>query len=68
MWQEAVKGKVHLITGHEGTEGERRYSSTHSLTSALDGDAWLTPRPGRFTHMNDAVPIVQETGWAPAPV
>ena len=29
---------------------------------------WLTPRPGRFTPGNDAVPIVQETGWAPGPV
>ena len=24
------------------------YSSTLSLTSALDGGGWLTPRPGRF--------------------
>jgi len=31
------KGKVHPITGHEGPEGEQRYSSTLSLTSALDG-------------------------------
>ena len=25
------------------------YSSTLSLTSALERDGWLTPRPGRFT-------------------
>jgi hypothetical protein len=25
---------VHPITCHEGTEGEKRYSSTHSLTPA----------------------------------
>ena len=31
------KGKVHPGTGHEGPEGEGRYSSTLSLTSALDG-------------------------------
>ena len=31
------KGKVHPRTGHEGPEGEYRYSSTLSLTSALDG-------------------------------
>jgi len=40
------KGKVHPIIGHEGPEGEWRYSSTLSLTSALDG--WMvnaTPRP-----------------------
>ena len=34
-----VKGKVifHPRTGHEGPEGELRYSSTLSLTSLLDG-------------------------------
>ena len=35
------KGKVRPITGHEGPEGEQRYSSALSLT--------LTPRPGHFT-------------------
>jgi hypothetical protein len=43
------KGKVHPRTGHEGSEGEYRYSSTLSLTSTLDGGGWSTPRPGRFT-------------------
>jgi hypothetical protein len=32
-----VNGKVHPRRGHEGPEGEYRYSSTLSLTSALDG-------------------------------
>ena len=32
-----VKGKVHPITGHEGPEGEWRYSCALSLTSALGG-------------------------------
>jgi hypothetical protein len=32
-----VKGKVHPRTGNEGLEGEKMYSSTLSLTSALDG-------------------------------
>jgi hypothetical protein len=31
------KGKVHPRTGHESPEGEQRYSSNLSLTSALDG-------------------------------
>ena len=31
------KGEVHLRTGHEGLEGDWRYSCTLSLTSALDG-------------------------------
>ena len=56
------KGKVYPITGHEGPDGEKRYSSTLSLTSALDGGGWSTPRPGRFTPGNDPVPIVQEAG------
>jgi hypothetical protein len=29
---------------------------------------WLAPRPGRFTPWKDAVPIVQEAGWALGPV
>jgi hypothetical protein len=29
--------------------GEWRYSSTHSLTSVLDGGVWSASRPGRFT-------------------
>jgi hypothetical protein len=34
---------------HEGVLSEWRYSSTHSLTSALDGGEWSASRPGRFT-------------------
>jgi hypothetical protein len=34
---------------HEGVLWEWRYSSTHSLTSALDGGEWSASRPGRFT-------------------
>jgi hypothetical protein len=44
-----AKGVFKLITCHEGPEGEYRYSSTLSLTSALDGSGWTTPHPGRFT-------------------
>ena len=54
------KGKVQPRTGHESSEGEERYSSTLSLTSALDGGGWSTPRPGRFTPGKDPVPIVHE--------
>jgi hypothetical protein len=32
-----VEGEIHPRTGHEGPEGELRYSSTLSLTSVLDG-------------------------------
>jgi len=44
------------------------YSSTLSLTSALVGGGWSTPRPGRFTPGKDPVRIVQEASWAPGPV
>jgi hypothetical protein len=43
------KGKALPITGHEGPEGEYRYSPTLSLTPALVEGGWSTPRPGRFT-------------------
>jgi hypothetical protein len=49
------KGKVKLslcfnwAPRHEGVLGEWRYSSTHSLTSALDGGEWSASRSGRFT-------------------
>jgi len=35
--QVKVNGKFQPRTGHEDTEGEYRYSSTLSFTSALDG-------------------------------
>jgi hypothetical protein len=57
-----VKGKVHPTTGREGPEGEWRYSCTVSVTSALVGGGWSTPRPGCLTPGNDPVPIVQEAG------
>jgi len=44
------KGKVRPRTGHEGPEEEQMYSSTLSLTSALDGGGWSMPRPGHFPH------------------
>ena len=62
------KGKVSRKTSHEGPEWEERYTSTLSLTSALDERVWSTPRLGRFTPGKDPVPIVQEAGWAPGPV
>jgi hypothetical protein len=48
---------------HEGVLGEWRYSSTHSLTSALDGGEWLTSRPGRFTHRERATCTHWIRGW-----
>jgi hypothetical protein len=43
------------------------YSSTLSLTSALDVGGCSTPRPGRFTPGNDLVPLVHKAGWASGP-
>jgi len=51
-----VNGKGQPLTGHEGPVGEQRYSSTLSLTSALDGVGGQ--RPGRFNPGRDPVPIV----------
>ena len=42
------KGQVHHGRGHEGPEGKQRYSYALSLTSALDGGGWSTPRPSCF--------------------
>jgi hypothetical protein len=50
------KGKLLPRTGNKGPEGEQMYSSTLSLTLALDEGGWSTPRPGR--RERDAVPIV----------
>jgi hypothetical protein len=43
------KGKVRPRTGHEGPKQEQKYTSTLPLTSVLDVDGWLMPRPCRFT-------------------
>jgi len=44
-----VKGKFYTIAGHEASEGEKRHSSTLSLTSVLDCGGWSKPHSGRFT-------------------
>ena len=62
------KGKGHHTTGHEGPEGEQMCSSTLPSTSVLVGVGWSAPRPGRFPPGKYPVPIVQEAGWATAPV
>jgi len=66
-WQ-FLSSKVHPRKGQEVPEGEYRYRSTLSLTSALGGCTSSTPRPGRFIPGKDPLPIVQEAGWAPGPV
>ena len=64
-----IKDKFHSRTDHDGTEGEYKYSSTRSLTSALDRSRWLSPQHGRFfSSERNPVPIEQEAGLAPGPV
>jgi len=48
--------------------GEYNYTSTVSLTSALDGSGLSMPRRGHITFTKEAVPILKETGRAPRPV
>ena len=55
--------EFHPITSHAGTEGEQRYSSTHSLTLTLIGVGWSTLRPIALSRKRDPVPIVQEAPW-----
>jgi hypothetical protein len=43
--------------------GEWRYSSTHSLTSALDGGKWSASRTGRFTPREGAPGTDLLGGW-----
>jgi hypothetical protein len=61
-----LKAKVYSITGLEGPE--YRYSSTLSLTSALDGGGGVGDQrhaPTALPPRNGPVPIVQQAGLAP---
>ena len=63
------KGKGLPRTGHEGPEGEQMYSSTLSLTPALDGGGWSTPRPGRFIPRKETrYPLYGRLGGPQGPV
>jgi hypothetical protein len=52
---------VHRRTGHEGPKREKSYSSTLSLSSALEGVGWSTPRPGRYPGERPGTPCIG--GW-----
>jgi hypothetical protein len=43
-----LKEKFHPITGHEGPEEDCNYSTTLSLTSALDGGCMVSAMPRSF--------------------
>jgi hypothetical protein len=63
------KGKVVLVLsfnwapGHGNVLEEWRYSSTHSLTSVLDGGEWSASRPCRFTPGERAPDTHWIGGW-----
>ena len=64
-----VNGEVLPITVHEGPEGEQRYSSTLSVTSALDGGGSSKPcpdcfTPGKETHHPWYRSLVGSQGWS----
>ena len=42
----SASSKERARRGHEGPEGKQRYSSTLTLTSALDLGGWIKSRPG----------------------
>ena len=52
------KGKFYPRTGHESPEGEQRYRSTLSLTSALDGVGGQRHVPAALPPGKDPVPIL----------
>jgi hypothetical protein len=56
------KGKVHPITGHEGPEGEQRYSSTLSLTSKVDGGGGQRHAPSVLPSGKTRYPLYRRLG------
>jgi hypothetical protein len=56
---EALLGKVHPITGHQGPRGGVEVQLYSFLTSVLRGGGWSAPHLGRVTPGKDPVPIVQ---------
>jgi hypothetical protein len=65
-----VKDKVHLITVHEGPEGEYRYSSMLPLTSALGGVGSYRHAPAALPPGNTRYPLYRRldgsqdrSGW-----
>jgi hypothetical protein len=68
-WHNKDEGKIipllffNWASHHEGVLEEWRYSSMHSLTSALDGGEWSASRPGRFKARERAPGTHWIWGW-----
>ena len=60
--------KAQPRTCHEATEGKQRYSSTFSLTSALDGARYQCHALAASPQGRDLGPFLQEAGRAPGPI
>ena len=56
------KYKVAPVICHEGIGGEQNFRSILSLTTALDGDGWSTPRLGGFTPGMTWYPLYRRRG------
>ena len=61
------KGKVHPRTGHEGPEGDYRYCSTISLTSALNGVGVLGHAPAASNPGTTGYTLYRRLGGAQGP-
>jgi len=61
-------GKAHPRICHEGPERKQQYSSTFSLTSALDGGRGQCHALAVSPQARDLMPFVQEAGRAPGPI
>jgi hypothetical protein len=57
-----IIGKVQPRTGHEGPEGEHMYSSTLSLTSALDGVGGQCHDPAALLPGKNRYPLYRRLG------
>jgi hypothetical protein len=60
------KGKFHPRTDHEGPECELRYSSTLSLTSAIDGVGGQRYAPAALSPGKAGYPVYRRLGGPPS--
>jgi len=57
-----VKLSLCLTKHHAMKYWEGRYSTTHLLTSALEGGEWSASCPGRFTPALETAPSIHSIG------
>jgi hypothetical protein len=59
-----IKYKVHLRTGHDGPEGEQRYSSILYLNSAIDWGFAVVMKSGKLNFLESSGPLQACNGTA----